>query len=147
MKKIKYIYKGKEALHAKLVFGEMTLADVIEVVCHPGYMIAYKVQIQLFDDEAPSAMESPFQEQRFKVAGEEFHTLKVMFGRWQEYDGPIALWFRLDEKVRVLGDVIEIRPLKGTRKKMARLQFLTCKGAIDIFERTKPIPEKTAAGR
>jgi hypothetical protein len=137
MKKIKYIYKGKEALHAKLVFGEMTLADVLEVVCHPGYMIARNVRIQLDGGEVD--------EQRFRFEGDELHTFKLIDPH--EYDGPTLLWFKLDEKVRVFGDVVEICPLKGTRKKLARIQFMTLKGSVDIFERTRPIPEESSAGR
>lgn len=129
-KKIKYVYKEKEYLHAKLILGEMTLADVLKVVCHPAYLRACRIQVH--NDIGTS-------EQFFRVVGDELHTFKMMYTPFREYESPTILWFKLDEKVKVRGDIVEIKPLKGVQRKMIhRLQFCGTKKPICIVERTQP---------
>lgn len=133
--KIKYRYKGKEELHAKLVFGEMTLEDVLKVVWCPGYEPAREVHVTLDDD--PEGVEY-----NFRTKDDELHTFKKKFRYSWEKLGPTLLWFKLGQRVRVYGNTVEARVLKGTRKKRARLKFMISRGpnrvAIDILERTMP---------
>ena len=142
MAKKKYVYENKEALYAKLIFDDLTLADVFEVMFQRGYQKPCSVLVRLEDGEE--------HQKHFRVVGDELHIFynrdhpaipkkRNEKGELEEDWPQPTLWFKLSEKVRVRGTDIEIKPLKGTSKTKAFLSFSAGYGKIiSVLERTRP---------
>lgn len=142
MAKKKYVYENKEALYAKLIFDDLTLADVLEVMFQRGYQKPCSVLVRLEDGEELR--------KHLRIVGEELHIFynreypaipkkRTEEGGWEDDWPQPTLWFKLSEKVKVRGTEIELAPFKGTRKKKAFLSFSAGYGKIISFlERTQP---------
>jgi hypothetical protein len=130
----KYIYKDKDAFYAKYVFGEMTLRDVLNVILQKGYSCPPYVAISLDGDS--------FKEFSFKIENEELQICPRGF-YFNPLQPHIFLWFNLNEQAIVREDEIEVKPLKGTKKKKAKLKFFhpgfsEKLKTVSILERTRP---------
>lgn len=131
----------RDALYAKYMMGQFTLADVLRVVTHPGLERAVNVRTVVADDAGLRVQLEASPALRFKVVGNELQTYKPKSDVWSEFNGPVQLWFNLNEPVRLRNDQVEVKPLKGTKKKMAWLTFLTGlpkNKVVSVLERLKP---------